>query len=40
MDAKQKVVTSAAYMHEGTPSQVFDSVGAMVSGVLSLLKNE
>merc|ERR1712113_23179 len=37
IDNLQKVVTSPAYMYEGTASDTWQSVGAMVNGVLSLV---
>ena len=36
VDATHKVVTSAAYMYEGAPFEIFDSVGNMVDEVLKL----
>jgi enhancing lycopene biosynthesis protein 2 len=36
VDATHKVVTSAAYMYEGAPHEIFDSVGRMVDEVLKL----
>ena len=37
VDADHKIVTSPAYMYEGKPHEIFDSVGKMVEGVLMLL---
>ena len=37
IDAANKIVSSAAYMYEGRPDEIDDSVKAMVDGVLSLL---
>ena len=36
VDDARKIVTSSAYMHNGTPSSIFDSVGGMVRGTLNL----
>ena len=36
VDAENMVVTSPAYMYEGQPHEVFDSVGVMVSETLRL----
>ena len=37
VDEKNQVVTSCAYMFNGTPNEIFTSVGKMVSKTLSLL---
>ena len=37
VDEYRKIVTSPAYMYEGAPHEVFDSVGLMVEGVLGLV---
>ena len=36
VDAENKVVTSPAYMYEGQPHEVFDSVGKMVDAVVDM----
>jgi enhancing lycopene biosynthesis protein 2 len=35
VDKKNNLITSAAYMYEGTPHEIFDSVGNMVREVLA-----
>jgi len=37
IDQTNKVVSAPAYMYEGTPQQIFQSVGSLVDGVMSLL---
>lgn len=37
IDTNNKVVTSPAYMYEGRPDQIFESVKAMVDGVMKLV---
>ena len=37
VDEERKIVTAPAYMYEGAPHEVFDSVGLMVEGVLGLV---
>ena len=36
VDAENKVVTSPAYMYEGQPHEIFDSVGKMVDAVVDM----
>ena len=36
VDAANKVVTSPAYMYDGQPHEIFDSVGKMVDEVVKL----
>jgi enhancing lycopene biosynthesis protein 2 len=38
IDEENKVVSCVAYMYAGKPHEIYDSVGAMVDGMLSLLK--
>ena len=35
MDEENTLCTSPAYMYEGAPHEIFDSVGLMVDAVLS-----
>lgn len=37
-DSKNRLVTTAAYMCEATPSEIFDGIGKMVDGVLAMCR--